>query len=395
MILKEIKILMLLNLLCASASMAFLSVIGPIIRALGMQEYQAGLMVSIGGILWVISSRFWGRKSDIIGRKPVLIIGALGIAVGYLGNGIFIDYALSSLPYVWISFFALLFLRGSVSVFYSALTPASNALVADLIEPEKRTSYIAKLAAANGFGMIFGPALGGYLANYGLSTPLYAFALLPFIATLLLYFKLPFKKPHSSDEKPMIKLTDKRLRMPSFAIFVAMFVVSTTQIILGFYLIDSFGFDNIKASTYTGYILAVVGVVFIASQIFVSKVKAKPDTLLFYGSLMGIFGYILAVSFNSLITLTAGISIGTFGLGLIFPASQTLAVNLVQKHEQGASAGTISAAQGIGMVTAPLVGTFLYGFNIKLPFVFCILIFGILSLILFSNKIIPNKTTQA
>ena len=77
----EAEKLMLVNVLCVSAMMAFLAVVGPIIRALNMQEWHAGLTVSLGGILWVLLSRYWGKKSDIVGRKPILLIGVFGVAI--------------------------------------------------------------------------------------------------------------------------------------------------------------------------------------------------------------------------------------------------------------------------------------------------------------------------
>ncbi len=386
---KEIKILMLMAVLCSSAMMAFLSVVGPIIRALGLQEWHSGLSVSVGGILWLFFARFWGRKSDTAGRKPILIIGVGGLALTYLALGIFVDKALISLPSVLISLSTLVLLRALIGVFYSALTPVSNALIADHVQKEKRTSYIARLAASNGIGMILGPAIGGYLAKFGLSTPLYVFAFLPFLALLTLLVILPKEKPVSSEKTPMIKVLDKRLRVPMFAAFITMFVISTAQICLGFYVIDKFNLDNIKASVYTGYILASIGIVFISSQIFISKIKFKPNTLLMYGSLLGFIGYSIVILVNSIPLLTLGFAIGAFGLGMLFPAFQTLAVNSVNKKEQGAAAGTVSAAQGIGMIIAPLLSTFIYKINPGLPFFVCVLMF--LALFFVSFKYLKSK----
>lgn len=380
---KEIKILMLINILCVSAMMAFLAVVGPIVRELGLQEWHAGLTVAIAGVLWVVLSRYWGRKSDIVGRKPILVIGVTGVAISYFALAVFVDMALVSPPTVIISLLMLVVTRGLIGVFYSAITPVSNALIADHIQKEKRTQYIAKLAASSGIAMVIGPPIGGYLAKGGLSTPLYTFAILPLIAAIFLYFILPHEKPVTNEETPKLRVFDPRLRIPMFAAFITMFVIVTSQVCMGFYLIDKFDLDPIKASEFTGIVLACIGVVFIISQVIVSKFAIGAKTLLKYGSFIASFGYIIVSFMNSQVVLVVGFCIGAFGLGMLFPAFQTLAVNLVRKQEQGASAGTVSAAQGLGMIIGPLVSTFIYKINPISPFLLASFVFFILGIISF------------
>ncbi|RXK13287.1 MFS transporter [Halarcobacter mediterraneus] len=380
---KEIKILMIVNVLCISAMMAFLAVVGPIIRELHLEEWHAGLTVAIAGVLWVLLSRYWGRKSDIVGRKPILVIGVAGVAISYLVLAIFIDNAIISPPAVIVSLFILILTRGGIGAFYSAITPVSNALIADHIEKEKRTGYIAKLAASSGIGMVIGPPIGGYLANFGLSTPLYTFAILPLLGTIALYMILPHEKPVTTEKTPILKVFDERLRIPMFAAFITMFSIVTAQVCLGFYIIDKFGLDSLKAAEMTGYILACVGFSFIISQILVSKSKIEATKLLKYGAFIGMVGYILVFLMNSELILTLGLCLGAFGMGILFPAYQTLAVNLVKKEEQGASAGTVSAAQGIGMIIGPLASTIIYKLDPTAPFILVSLLFFLLGIISF------------
>ena len=380
---KEIKILMLINVLCVSAMMAFLAVVGPIVRELGLQEWHAGLTVAIAGLLWVMLSRYWGRKSDIVGRKPILVIGVAGVAVAYLALAIFVDTALLSPPAVIFSLSMLIITRGLIGAFYSAITPVSNALIADHVEKEKRTAYIAKLAASSGIAMVIGPPIGGYLAKFGLSTPLYTFAILPLIAAVFLYFILPHEKPVTTEDTPKLKVFDPRLRIPMFAAFITMFVIVTSQVCMGFYVIDKFNLDSIKASEVTGFVLACIGVVFIISQIIVSKSTIQAKDLLKYGAFIASIGYIIVFIMNSQLVLIIGFCIGAFGMGMLFPAFQALAVNLVEKEEQGAASGTVSAAQGLGMIVGPLVSTAIYKLDPTAPFILASFVFFILGIISF------------
>ncbi|WP_324171847.1 MFS transporter [Sulfurimonas sp.] len=382
---KEIKILMLVNVLCVSAMMAFLAVVGPIIRALNMQEWHAGLTVSVGGILWVLLSRYWGKKSDIVGRKPILLIGVAGVAISYLIMAIFIDFAVVTPPLVIISLVVLVLTRGAIGAFFSAITPVSNALIADHIEESKRTAYISKLAASSGIAMVFAPSIGGALASYGLSVPLYTFAVLPLLGAVILYFYLPSEKVVVKKDMPVPKLFDIRLRLPMITAFITMFGVVTAQVCLGFFVIDKLNVDLIEGAKITGFVLSCIGVAFIVAQIIISKVDINPYNLLKFGSLVGLLGYIIVVMMTSQLILTIGFSITAFGMGMLFPAFQALAVNLVTKHEQGASSGTVSAAQGMGIVVAPIVSTAVYQINPIAPFILTALAFGLLFIISFQH----------
>jgi MFS family permease len=52
-----------------------LSILPPLSRELGMQEWKVGAIFALSAGLWVVASPFWGRRSDRIGRKPVILIG--------------------------------------------------------------------------------------------------------------------------------------------------------------------------------------------------------------------------------------------------------------------------------------------------------------------------------
>lgn len=383
---KEMKVLMLVNIFCVSAMMAFLAVVGPIIRSLNMEEWHAGLTVTIGGILWTLLSRYWGKKSDMVGRKPILMIGVAGVAVSYLILAVFVDIAVASPPLVIISLAVLLLARGSIGAFYAAITPVSNALIADHVKEENRTAYISKLAATSGIAMVVGPILGGMLASYGLSVPLYVFSVLPFLGAIILFYFLPKDQVIRKEEVKVPKLFDKRLRLPMFAAFITMVTVVTSQVCLGFLVIDKLGLTLLDAAKVTGFILSGVGIGFILPQIIVSKTKLNPYFLLQSGALIAMVGYSIVSFSDSQLSLTIGFSIGAFGMGMIFPAFQALAVNLVAKEEQGAAAGTVSAAQGMGMVAGPLISTMLYKISPETPFIFTVLFFGILAVIAFKYK---------
>ncbi|OCL93920.1 MFS transporter [Aliarcobacter thereius] len=379
---KEIKPLMLITILCVSSMMAFLAVVGPIIRKLGLEEWHAGVMVALAGVAWIFLSRFWGKKSDIYGRKNILLIAIFGFFISYLLLAIFVNYAVISLPLIIISLLVLTLTRLSIGVFYSAVPPVTNALIADKVEAQKRTSYMASLGASNGLGMVLGPIIGGVLASFGLATPLYAAAILPLIAVFIVFFFLEKDKKIEKTQDLPLKFFDKRLRLPMIASFITMFSIVTSQVCLGFFILDKFQMNEIDSAKTTGYILAIIGVMFIITQIVVSKLKnVKSINWLILGSIFATIGYFLISFISTKEELTLAFCIGIIGLGMIMPAFMAITSNSVEANEQGVAAGTVSSAQGFGIIVGPILSTVLYKISPEFPFLFASFIFAILVII--------------
>lgn len=377
---------MIVNILSVSAMMAFLAVVGPVVRGLGMQEWHIGVTVALGGVAWILFSRIWGRRSDVKGRKPVLMAGIAGFAVFYLVLAVYIDAALASPPAAVISLLILMFTRGMIGLFYSAVQPVCAAMVADKVNPADRSSYMARLGAANGLGMIVGPVYGGMLAMLGLAVPLYASAILPLAALVLLYFTLPSEPPVSTSGDEILKIMDKRLRLPMSAAFFTMYSVVTSQVCTGFFVLDRLGLDAVSASKVTGYTLSAIGIVFVAIQIVVSKFKSTtPEAWMKMGSLIAFAGMAIVSVMHSQFVLMVGFCIASAGMGMLFPAFQAMTANSVTMKEQGAAAGTVSAVQGIGIIVAPLGSTFLYELDPMYPFIAAAVSFAFLAVIAFRH----------
>ncbi|MGE4319231.1 MAG: MFS transporter [Deferribacterales bacterium] len=379
---KAVKSIVAVNILCVAAMMSFLAVVGPIVRELGLMEWHAGLSVALGGVLWILTARFWGRKSDVKGRRPVLFTGIAGFAMSYFLLSLFISFAVKNPPSVIVSVILLMLTRGMIGAFYSAIPPVSAAVVADSTSPEKRASMMAVLGASNGIGMIVGPALGGALAVFGLAVPLFAAAVMPAMAAVVIYLFLKQSKPAHTEKTEPLKILDPRLRLPMTAAFLTMYSVVTSQVCLGFYVIDRLELDMVSSSKVTGFALSSIGFAFIAVQIAVSRISGvSPRNWLKTGAAVSALGYLAVTLFASTqVSLIIGFCVATAGMGMIFPAFQALAANAVSKSEQGAAAGTVSAAQGIGIITGPLLSTLFYGFDPSLPFLAASAAFGFLTL---------------
>ena len=150
--------------------------------SLNAEAWQVALMFSAYSVGQFFAEPFWGRLSDRIGRKPVLLITVAANAVGYL--------MLAFVPNIWLAIAVRLFTglgAGNVSTV--------QGYVADVTPPEKRAGRMGLIGAAFGAGFIAGPGLSGLLVQedmgrLGYQLPIFAACGLALLATLGVVFFL-------------------------------------------------------------------------------------------------------------------------------------------------------------------------------------------------------------
>ncbi|HHA2758649.1 MULTISPECIES: MFS transporter [Stenotrophomonas] len=365
--------LVLAALIGTMAMMSFVAVIGPVVRMLGLSEWHAGLSVTAAGVLWMLAARPWGQLSDRIGRKRVLMLAMSAYTVVYIALAVFIDIALQAVPPVLVSVLVLVGARGLIGLFYAAVPPTAAALIADKAPTGQRAKFLARLGSANALGMVLGPAAAGWLAYTNLSLALYVAALLPLLALALLAWRLPATPPvvgaSSQRRTPMSRLdTRLRLRLPQLAAFIAMVSVTIAQVTVGFFAIDRLGLDAAAGARMAGIALTAVGVGLILAQALVMKLEVHPRRWIVLGALISGIGFASVAGVQQSWQLPAAYALAAFGMGFVFPSFQALAADAVEAHEQGAAAGTVAAAQGLGMVAGPMLGTLLYRGGPSLPY---------------------------
>lgn len=145
-------------------------------QSLNAEAWQITLMFSAYSLGQFFAEPFWGRLSDRIGRKPVLLITVAANAVGYL--------ALAFVPNIWLAIAVRLFTglgAGNISTV--------QGYVADVTPPEQRAGRMGLIGAAFGLGFIVGPGLGGLLTqpqlgHIGYQLPIFTAAGLAALAAL-------------------------------------------------------------------------------------------------------------------------------------------------------------------------------------------------------------------
>lgn len=124
-----------------------------------------GVLSAVFALMQFIFGPVIGNLSDRFGRRPVLLI-ALGVMA--------LDYLVMAVAgSIW-----LLFIGRIVGGITAATQSTANAYMADISAPRDKAANFGLIGAAFGIGFVFGPLLGGALAEYGTRAPFYAAAIL-------------------------------------------------------------------------------------------------------------------------------------------------------------------------------------------------------------------------
>ncbi|HEX6909708.1 MAG TPA: MFS transporter, partial [Longimicrobium sp.] len=148
----------------------------------GAGPVAAAWLLAIYSLMQFFFAPGWGRLSDRIGRRPVLLIGLFGSALSYLAFGL-----AGSL--------AVLFIARAASGMMGATIGVAQAYIADVTPPQDRAKGMGMIGAAFGLGFIFGPATGGLLSRFGPEWPFLGAALLSAANGVVAWFRLPESLP--------------------------------------------------------------------------------------------------------------------------------------------------------------------------------------------------------
>lgn len=366
---------------CANVGHSVLApVLPPLMRRLGLSELQGGLILTVSAIMWVYFSPWWGRRSDVQGRKPVIMLGLAGYAAGAFLFAVVmqagLDGVIAGATLTWLLLMAA---RLVVGALFSAAVPASQAYIADVSHGAQRTRALGILAAAIGVGSVIGPALGaaGVSLGLGLVAPIFFSSLTPLLGMLLVWRLLP--PVHATRKKgeraPTLRLLDERLLPLLVAGFCVLLVLSVVQFTLGYLIQDRFGLDAVETTRQTGLAVMVSGFALLFSQLVLMQVfRLTPLMLLRLGMPLMLGALLLLAAATTMAQLMLAMFLLGLGIGMAQPGFRSAVTFAVEPHEQGSAAGLASAIPGYGFIFGPALGTALYGLNPFTPWLFAALV---------------------
>jgi multidrug resistance protein len=322
-------------------------------ESFGASAFTIGLLGTSFSLMQFLFSPIWGRWSDRIGRKPIILVGLMGSCLSYLALALAF-----SLPMV--------FLARIIGGIAGANIPTAQAYIADVTTQENRAKGMGMVGAAFGLGFIFGPAIGGLLSHFSPQTPMWfasALCLANFVAAWLL---LPESRVVSDDTKHLGRMEAFRhaLAKPTLIIVLAVYFLVTMafswfEATFALFSEATFGY---KAAT-IGFVFTFIGIVLsIVQGVLVGRVvkrigERRLIPMAITAIALGIG--LLPLAWN-VVTLLGALGVLAVGMGFNSPACSSMVSRLSSADDQGGILGLASSIASLGRVIGPAFGGFLY-----------------------------------
>ncbi len=332
-------------------------------EAFGASAFTVGMLSTTFSVAQFVFAPMWGRLSDRIGRRPVILIGLFGSFLSYLLFGL-----ASSL--------VVLFVARTAAGIAGANIPTAQAYMADITTPENRAKGMGLVGAAFGLGFIFGPAIGGFLSQWGYQAPAFFASALSLANLGAAWFLLPESRAIPRGPGPRLSrvealgvaLTRPRLPQVLLVYFLVVTAFAAFEATFALFAEHRFGFG---ART-IGYIFAFVGVVLSIVQggLVGRAVKLVPEHRLVPGAIVVIaIGMGLLSLAHSVPMLFLANGIMAIGIGFNSPTITALISKLSSADDQGGILGVSQSLASLARIIGPMWGGFVYDrFGPAMPF---------------------------
>ncbi|MFZ5817152.1 MAG: MFS transporter [Bacillota bacterium] len=330
------------------------------IKSFGADERSMGIIITLYSLMQFLFSPLWGRLSDRVGRKPVLMIGLAGYAVSMALFG-----AATSL---WQLFAA----RALAGILSSATLPTAMAVIADSTDEANRTRGMGFLGAAFGLGVIFGPALGGILGVRALWLPYFVTAGLAGLNLLFVALVLPESLPPErrglrTERRPSRWAAfDRAIGALYFLSFIVSFSLAGLEATFGFLAAERLRLEPDQVS-YMFVLMGITGATVQGGLIGRLTRRFGEVLLMQAGLLISAAGFAIVALAQQPWSATVGLAVFAGGNGLIRPSNASL-ISRKAKVGQGLAIGLLDSFDSMGRILGPIAGGLLYYVRDYLPF---------------------------
>jgi DHA1 family multidrug resistance protein-like MFS transporter len=364
---KKKMFILMINMFIAIGSFGIIIPILPAyLESINQGGTAAGLMIAIFAGAQLIFSPIAGKWADEYGRRKMIIYGLIGLTLS-----MFVFYAVDSIWWLYAS-------RVIGGIGAALLVPAIFAYVADITSMDQRAKGNSFVSAAMSLGIVVGPGIGGFLADFGLKMPFLISAIVSLAAVIFSIVVLEESETKDvsamampQDTESMAKKMVRSVRMPYFVPLVITLVMSfglmAYESVLGLFVDNQFN----ATPQQIALMITSTGIISVIVQLFVvDRVVRRFGE----GMVLNIFLAIAALGF--FLSLFASSYVLFFGVTLLIflatsilrPVLNTL-ISKMAGDEQGFAMGMNNAYMSIGNVLGPTLAGMLYDVQIVYPFV--------------------------
>ena len=373
---KKIIVLMI-NMFIAIGSFGIIIPILPAyLVSIGEGGMAAGLMIAIFAGAQFVMSPIAGKWADQIGRRKMIIAGLSGLTIS-----MFVFYFSDS---IWVLYSSRVI--GGVGA--ALLIPAIFAYVADITTMDQRAKGNSYISAAMSLGIVIGPGIGGFLADFDLKLPLLVSALVSLVSVIFSVIVLKESREEVNadmvvDQEPMMKKLAQSVHKPYFIPLVITLVMSfglmAYESVLGLFVDNQFGATPKEIAV----MITSTGIVSVVMQLLVVDRLVRRFG---EGVILNVFIAVTAVCF--FLSLFASTYVLFFMITLVVflatsilrPVLNTL-ISKLAGNEQGFAMGMNNAYMSIGNVVGPLLAGVLYDVDILYPFMLGFVVLGVTMLV--------------
>ena len=339
----------------------------------------SGAIVSSYSLMQFVFAPIWGRLSDRLGRRPILLASTACACLSY------VIFAIGSCLSGNVAL-AVLFASRLFAGICGANITVAQAYIADITPPEKRSAKMGLVGMAFGLGFILGPVLGAISSKYfGLVGPGCTAALLCALNFIWTFVRLAESwKPaahwitrRTPVEQWMHTLTAPPLNLLIAIFFLATFCFTCFEVTIGWLVMANFGIDTQKSLGTVSLLIAYCGTIGAAVQggAIGRLVKKMGEPRLIAMSLLFVSVGIAVLPFlKSWTTLLLGLAVFSIGSSLTRPPVFGMISMLTPAHEQGSTMGVAQGVGSLARIAGPLFAGSLFHitvFNAPFPYLVC------------------------
>jgi MFS transporter, DHA1 family, tetracycline resistance protein len=341
-----------------------------------------GIIMCSYSLMQFIFSPIWGRLSDRIGRRPILLTSTACACVSY------VIFALgSSLENKKLALGIILLSRIFAGICGANITVA-QAYIADITPPEQRSAKMGLVGMAFGLGFVLGPVLGALSALYiGVTAPGWTAAALCAINFIWASWRLAESwqpSAHYTTQRPHWQQWMHTLRAPRLNLLIGIFFLATFcftcfESTIGLLVMRNFhiedGQDSLRSVLgKVGWLIAYCGLIGAAVQGGMLKrlVKKMGEPKLISASLfLAAIGIGLLPFMTTWGLLLVGLAVFSVGSSMTRPPVFGMISLLAPAHEQGATLGVAQGVGSLARIVGPLFALGLFFTDPRIPYLSC------------------------